>query len=875
MMRLTIRRMAFAAIASLFLFVLPGVGRTAPVRAAGPITYPDLQIQIPPSDFSIGHPTSTSRELRYTHLTWNAGSGPFELRPSYDPATGMAQPAQALYISNGSDGWTFASTVPVLWPMAYDPALAKYRFPLASFELRTVAADGSVGGLVAPSPKAEFCMTEDTYVGGVPNTPSTPNYPPNNCGTPTGTLGLDVGWADKYDETDPGQAIDLTNVPDGTYWLRATVDPERLLAQSSQANDITDTEIAIAGDSVTVLKQVNPDSTPPTVTLTSPSPGASINGTLTLAASVAGPAPIASVQFLLDGQPVGPSLSAAPYAFAWDPAGTPYGSHVLGARVVDARGIVGRAAGVPITLAQTIGSFRIDVSVQQLGSGTATTPVFSTPSPGELLLALVSSDGTPGSTQTATVSGAGLTWTLVARSNDQAGDAEIWKASAAAPLSGATVTSTTAAPGSDELLTVLSVQGTSGVGASVAASATSGAPSVRLTTTAAGSWAVAAGMDWDAAVGRTVAPGQILVSEQIDSAIGDTFWSQATSAAAAATGSSVTLADSAPTNDRWNLAAVEVLAGSSTPPSPSPPPSVSIANPAAGQVVSGTTPVAVNATGSSPVTSVQVLLDGQPLGQPLTKAPYGLSWDTTKVANGSHQIGATATDAAGNVGTAAPVTVTVNNPMPPMVCFNIDVRTSADGHDTVTTPAFHTALAGERLLAFAASDGPSSGRQALTISGAGLTWTLVQRANSRLGTAEIWTATATTVLASATVTSIQSARGFDQSLTVIAMQGTGGIGASAGAGAPSGAPSVTLATKGAGSLVFGVGNDWDSATPRTIGLNQVLLHQWADEGSGDTFWSQNTTAPVGPAGTLATLDDTAPTMDQWNFAAIEVLADSG
>src|SRR5262249_46419104 len=150
--RLTIRGMTFAAVASLFLFVLPGLGRTAPAKAAGPVAYPGLQIQVPSADFSIGHPTSTMRELRYTHLTWNAGSGPSELPPNYAPPPGIALPAQAVYTSNGSGGWTFASTVAVLRPMAYDPALAKYRFPLASFELRTVAADGSVGGLAAPSP---------------------------------------------------------------------------------------------------------------------------------------------------------------------------------------------------------------------------------------------------------------------------------------------------------------------------------------------------------------------------------------------------------------------------------------------------------------------------------------------------------------------------------------------------------------------------------------------------------------------------------------------------------------------------------------------------------------------------------------------------
>jgi hypothetical protein len=559
-MRLTVRWITFAAIASLVVFVLPGIGRAVPAGAAAPIAYPDLQIQVPAADFSIGHPTSTTRELRYTHMTWNAGSGPFELRPTYDPSTGIAQPAQALYTANAGGGSTFASTTPVLRPMAYDPALAKYRFPLAGFGLRSVAADGSVGDLVAPSPKDEFCMTEDTFIGGVPNTPNQPNYPADNCGTPTGTLGIDVGWADKYDQTDPGQAIDLTNVPDGNYWLRAIVDPERLLAQSNQANDITDTEIAVAGDTVKVLKQTHPDSTPPTVTVTSPSPGTSINGTVTLSASITGPAPIASVQFLLDGQPIGPALTSAPYTFAWNPAGAPFGSHLLGAQALDARGFTGRAPAVPVALARTIGGFRIDASVQQAGATGTTTPAFSTSSPGELLLAFVSSDGPQGASQTVTVSGAGLTWSLVRRSNGQPGDAEVWKATAPAPLSGATVTATAAQSGFDELLTVLSVQGAAGVGASAAANATSGAPSIGLTTTAAGSWAVGAGMDWDAAVARAVGAGQILLSQQLDSRIGDTYWSQATSAPAGAAGQVVTLGDTAPTNDRWNLAAVEVLA---------------------------------------------------------------------------------------------------------------------------------------------------------------------------------------------------------------------------------------------------------------------------------------------------------------------------
>jgi hypothetical protein len=41
---------------------------------------------------------------------------------------------------------------------------------------------------------------------------------------------------------------------------------------------------------------------------------------------------------------------------------------------------------------------------------------------------------------------------------------------------------------------------------------------------------------------------------------------------------------------------------------------------------------------------------------------------------------------------------------------------------------------------------------------------------------------------------------------------------------------------------------------------------------GDTYWVQRITAPVATAGAKATINDTAPTGDQWNLSAVEVLA---
>jgi hypothetical protein len=107
-------------------------------------------------------------------------------------------------------------------------------------------------------------------------------------------------------------------------------------------------------------------------------------------------------------------------------------------------------------------------------------------------------------------------------------------------------------------------------------------------------------------------------------------------------------------------------------------------------------------------------------------------------------------------------------------------------------------------------------------------------------------------------------------LTVVAVQASSGVGAVQTASAASGAPTVSLTTTRAGSLVFGVGNDWDSSVARTVGSGQSIVSQWIDTSVGDTFWAQRLTSPAGALGSVVTLNDTAPTADRWNFAAIEI-----
>ena len=108
-------------------------------------------------------------------------------------------------------------------------------------------ADGSVGSVVATSPKTDYCITGDTYVGGVPNAPGRPSSR-SPTADPTKSLGWSVGWGDEYDQTDNGQPIDLTGVPNGTYILQGMVDPEHVLTESNPEDNVVGHQLTISGN---------------------------------------------------------------------------------------------------------------------------------------------------------------------------------------------------------------------------------------------------------------------------------------------------------------------------------------------------------------------------------------------------------------------------------------------------------------------------------------------------------------------------------------------------------------------------------------------------------------------------------------------------
>ncbi len=227
-----------------------------------------------------------------------------------------------------------------------------------------------------------------------------------------------------------------------------------------------------------------------------------------------------------------------------------------------------------ITLLATLAgaAVTIDANVsmnQSTAKTTVASPVFSTLSGNELLLAFISTDYLSGAnTKVSSVAGGGLTWVLVVRANGQSGTSEIWRAFAASPLSSATVTATLSKSVASSL-TVLSfsgvnttgTNGSGAIGATASASKASGAPTATVVTTQPGSWVFGVGNDYDNAIARTVGTGQSLVHQYLTPA-GDTYWVQMQNSPTPLSGTSVSINDTAPTGDRFNLSIVEVLAAS-------------------------------------------------------------------------------------------------------------------------------------------------------------------------------------------------------------------------------------------------------------------------------------------------------------------------
>jgi hypothetical protein len=356
----------------------------------------------------------------------------------------------------------------------------------------------------------------------------------------------------------------------------------------------------------------------------------------------------------------------------------------------------------------------------------------------------------------------GLTWHLVRRSNAQAGDAEIWSAVSTHLIHSGTVSSHERTNGFAQQLQVLALAGSAGLGHSGAASAATGPAKLTITTSAVGSFIFGVGSDWDNAVGRTLLTGQSMVRQWLDQGDGDAFWVQSTSNKSTSSGHSVSFGTSAPTNDRWNFAAIEIR------PAVSSHLVASITSPAVHERLFGTVPVSFAVNDSVPISSWQLSFRGQRVASFTQRsASRTLKWDTRSFANGSSPLTLTVLDAFGKR-TATQVEVNISNPSPAMTCFVLSSHVTLSGGHIVTTGPIHVGAPTERIIAFVrTSPGSVSGS---TVRSRNMTWTRLRALHSANGDLAVWTSV---VPRQRTIFQVTSRLlSGHQTVTVMAIEGT-------------------------------------------------------------------------------------------------------
>lgn len=174
--------------------------------------------------------TIQGNDLRLTSAIANIGEGALELRGGDTHGT-QQDVYQRLFDTDGSYTDVLAGTF--VYHVEHDHIHFE---EFAEFRLRAVTADGGIGDIVADGDKISFCLLDVERYGtqgtGVPHYLS--------CGQ---IQGISVGWADVYDRGLPGQSIEITNLPDGEYWLEVVADPLNHIIESDETNNVTQIKI--------------------------------------------------------------------------------------------------------------------------------------------------------------------------------------------------------------------------------------------------------------------------------------------------------------------------------------------------------------------------------------------------------------------------------------------------------------------------------------------------------------------------------------------------------------------------------------------------------------------------------------------------------
>jgi chitodextrinase len=386
------------------------------------------------------------------------------------------------------------------------------------------------------------------------------------------------------------------------------------------------------------------DTTPPVVSITAPTSGSVLAGTISLAASASDDVGLARVEFLVNGAIVN-TTTTAPFGFDWDSKTVADGQVAITARAVDTSNNATVSAPVNLTVDNTPPDTSISSGPSALTNINSAS--FSLASNEANVTYACSLDGAAfgacvsPATYTGLLDGA---HNFQVKATDQAGNVDStpavwnWTIDTIRP----TVRSTTPARNSSNFPPVLPL--TANFSEAInPATLTSATFFVKLNQT--GSTAVAATVTYDPATNTaSLKPTAALTALK----------SYIATIKSGVSGAKDLAGNSLSADYTWTFTTgvLDTI-----------PPTVSISSPASNAKIKGQVTITANASDNVSVSTVEFLVNGNLVGTDTT-SPFSFIWNSASLADGAAVISARATDTSLNKTTSAGVNVTVDNTPP-------------------------------------------------------------------------------------------------------------------------------------------------------------------------------------------------------------------
>jgi hypothetical protein len=227
---------------------LPELPRVPTLSNPPKSTLPDL-IPLPSWGISASRDRSGQDLLSFGATVWSGGNGPLDVVGFRHNASLIMKAYQYFWRDGKVVGRVRAGT------MGFDSKKGHNHWHFEQFARYTLL--DSAKKLAVPSRKVGFCIGPSDPVDLLaPHAVWQPALVGQlgrillQCGVPSSLSvqeALPVGWGDTYFQSVAGQSFDITHLPNGTYYIEITANPERVLHETDTGNDVSLRKVILGG----------------------------------------------------------------------------------------------------------------------------------------------------------------------------------------------------------------------------------------------------------------------------------------------------------------------------------------------------------------------------------------------------------------------------------------------------------------------------------------------------------------------------------------------------------------------------------------------------------------------------------------------------